>query len=79
MHQQQFDGINGPVPVKSNNYTPNNQGFSWKPAEGGWPSTMVGRPHIQTAYNNAYSATGFDMVGVLVGLLRAVRARQNKS
>jgi hypothetical protein len=61
-----FDGVNGPVPVDTANYNPNNQGFKWEAPEGGWPSTMVGRPHTQTTYKNAYSSTGFDMLGVLV-------------
>ena len=62
----QYDGVNGPLPVNSGNYNPNNQGFNWDAGENGWPSTMVGRPHMQTSYKNAYSSTGFDMVGVLV-------------
>lgn len=61
-----YDGVNGPVPVNSTGYNPNNQGFKWETPEGGWPSTMVGRPHNQTSYKNAYSSTGFDMLGVLV-------------
>ncbi len=61
-----FDGINGPVPVDTSNYNPNNQGFGWDPPEGGWPSTMINRPHTHTSYKNAYSSTGFDMLGVLV-------------
>lgn len=27
---------------------------------------MINRPHMQSAYKNAYSSTGFDMLGVLV-------------
>jgi hypothetical protein len=65
---QKFDGINGPFPVDPNGYNPNNQGFNWEPQEGGWPSTMVGKPHMQSSYKNAYSSTGFDMLGVLVCL-----------
>ena len=61
-----YDGVNGPVPVNRNNYNPNNQGFEWEAAEGGWPSTMVNKPHMHTSYKNAYSSTGFDMLGVLV-------------
>lgn len=61
-----YDGVNGPLPVNAANYNPNNQGFNWEASEGGWPSTMVGRPHMQTSYKNAYSSTGFDMLGVLV-------------
>lgn len=37
-----------------------------KTPEGGWPSTISGRPHMQSEYKNAYSSTGFDMLGVLV-------------
>jgi len=64
---RRYDGINGPYPVDPADYNPNNQGFAWEPAPGGWPSTMVGRPHMQSSYKNAYSSTGFDMLGVLVG------------
>lgn len=63
---QMYDGVNGPVPVNSANYNPNSQGFNWDTPEGGWPSTMVNKPHMQTSYKNAYSSTGFDMLGVLV-------------
>ena len=64
--RQSFDGLNGPVPVNPTNWDPNNQRFNWETPEGGWPSTLTGRPHMQTTYKNAYSATGFDMLGVLV-------------
>ena len=64
--QHRFDGLNGPVPINPANFNPNNQSFDWEPPEGGWPSTMTGRPHMQTTYKNAYSSTGFDMLGVLV-------------
>jgi hypothetical protein len=67
--QSQYDGVTGPVPVNPQNYNPNNQGFAWDTPEGGWPSTMVGRPHMQSNYKNAYSSTGFDMLGVLVCIL----------
>ena len=63
---QMYDGVNGPVPLNRANFNPNNQGFKWEAPEGGWPSTMVDRPHMQTSYKNAYSSTGFDMLGVLV-------------
>lgn len=65
---QGFNGVNGPVPVPvtPQNYNPNNQNFPWEAPEGGWPSTMVGKPHMTSAYKNAYSSTGFDMLGVLV-------------
>lgn len=61
-----YDGINGPVPMKPRDYNPNNQNFPWTPEGGSWPSTMVGKPHMDSAYKNAYSSTGFDMLGVLV-------------
>ncbi|KAF2214354.1 hypothetical protein CERZMDRAFT_110684 [Cercospora zeae-maydis SCOH1-5] len=65
-HRAQYDGINGPVPVKAQNHNPNNQNFPWEMPEGGWPSTMSGKPHMQSVYKNAYSSTGFDMLGVLM-------------
>ena len=34
---------------------------------GGFPSTMNNRPHTESQFKNAYSSTGFDMLGVLVG------------
>jgi hypothetical protein len=61
-----FDGVNGPLPLKPSQYNPNNQNFPWVPEGGAWPSTMVNKPHMQSAYKNAYSSTGFDMLGVLV-------------
>lgn len=69
--RQNFDGLNGPVPVNPANYNPNNQRFDWDAPEGGWPSTMTGRTHMQTTYKNAYSSTGFDMLGVLVSLYQS--------
>ena len=66
MGNSTFNGVNGPLPVNPGGYNPNNQNFPWEPPEGGWPSTMVGRPHMQSSYKNAYSSTGFDMLGVLV-------------
>ena len=54
--------------VDPSKYNPNNQGFDWEEGEGGWPSTMVNRPHMQSSYKNAYSSTGFDMLGVLVSI-----------
>lgn len=64
---QNFDGINGPLPVSMNNYNPNNQNFPWETPKGGWPSTMVGRPHMnpKSQYKNAYSVSGFNMLAVL--------------
>ncbi|KAK3671445.1 hypothetical protein LTR78_008723 [Recurvomyces mirabilis] len=52
--------------VDPSKYNPNNQGFDWEEGEGGWPSTMVNRPHMQSSYKHAYSSTGFDMLGVLM-------------
>ncbi|KAF2169526.1 hypothetical protein M409DRAFT_19940 [Zasmidium cellare ATCC 36951] len=65
---QGYDGVNGPVPVAvtPQNYNPNNQNFPWEVPEGGWPSTMVGKTHMNSASKNAYSSTGFDMLGVLM-------------
>ncbi|KAK5126366.1 hypothetical protein LTR85_010602 [Meristemomyces frigidus] len=61
-----YDGTHANMPVTSGTYNPNNQGFAWETPEGGWPSTMSGRPHMQSVYKNAYSSTGFDMLGVLM-------------
>lgn len=61
-----YDAANGSHPVDPASYNPNNQGFNWEVRKGGWPSTLTGRPHMQTSYKNAYSSTGFDMLGVLV-------------
>jgi hypothetical protein len=61
-----YDGVNGPLPLQPKQYNPNNQNFPWVPEGGSWPSTMVNKPHMQSAYKNAYSSTGFDMLGVLV-------------
>ncbi|KAL1301732.1 hypothetical protein AAFC00_005936 [Neodothiora populina] len=49
---------------KQNNVLPESLG--WKTPDGGWPSTLSGRPHMQSQYKNAYSSTGFDMLGVLI-------------
>jgi hypothetical protein len=40
---------------------------SWQVPSGGFPSTMHQNPHMKTQFKNAYSSTGFDMLGVLVG------------
>lgn len=67
--QREFDGMNGPVhpiSIDANTYNPNNQRFDWDVPEGGWPSTLTGRPHMNTTYKNVYSSSGFDMLGVLV-------------
>jgi hypothetical protein len=66
-----FDGVNGPLPLQPKQYNPNNQNFPWVPEGGSWPSTMVNKPHMQSAYKNAYSSTGFDMLGVLVGSIHS--------
>lgn len=39
---------------------------------GGFPSTMHSNPHMKTQFKNAYSSTGFDMIGVLVRLPHAL-------
>lgn len=44
----------------------NTQQSPWPAPPGGWPSTMSGNSHIQTQYKNAYSASGFDMLSVLM-------------
>ena len=38
----------------------------WQQPTGGFPSTMHQNPHMKTQFKNAYSSTGFDMLGVLV-------------
>ncbi|KAL5116818.1 hypothetical protein ACEQ8H_005299 [Pleosporales sp. CAS-2024a] len=38
----------------------------WKPPAGGFPSTMHSNPHMKTQFKDAYSSTGFDMLGVLM-------------
>jgi PAS domain-containing protein len=38
----------------------------WNPPSGGFPSTMHSNPHMKTQFKNAYSSTGFDMLGVLM-------------
>lgn len=38
----------------------------WPTPDGGFPSTMHHNPHMKTQFKNAYSSTGFDMLGVLV-------------
>jgi len=48
--------INGPV-------------VPWETPEGGWPSSMSGKPHTISSYKNAYSSTGFDMLQVLMRIV----------
>jgi len=38
----------------------------WSTPAGGFPSTKHHNPHMKTQFKNAYSSTGFDMLGVLV-------------
>ena len=38
----------------------------WQQPAGGFPSTRHQNPHMKTQFKNAYSSTGFDMLGVLV-------------
>jgi PAS domain S-box-containing protein len=40
--------------------------FPWRTPPGGFPSTMNSKPHTGTRFKNAYSSTGFDMLGVLM-------------
>ncbi|KAF2144580.1 uncharacterized protein K452DRAFT_316550 [Aplosporella prunicola CBS 121167] len=59
----------GPEPPQRNMGTtrgPNGQTFPWKTPEGGFPSTMTNRPHMEGQFKNVYSSTGFDMLGVLM-------------
>lgn len=44
----------------------NSSNVPFNPPAGGFPSTMHSNPHSKTHFKNAYSATGFDMLGVLV-------------
>lgn len=44
----------------------NNSRFPWRTPPGGFPSLKDSKPHTKTQYKNAYSSTGFDMLGVLV-------------
>ena len=36
---------------------------------GGWPSTMFGRPHIDTEFKDVYAPSGFDLLTILVSAL----------
>jgi hypothetical protein len=45
----------------------------WSTPTGGFPSTMHDNPHMKTQFKNAYSSTGFDMLGVLVCSLGTLR------
>ncbi|EFQ92719.1 hypothetical protein CFE70_005441 [Pyrenophora teres f. teres 0-1] len=38
----------------------------WPTPAGGFPSTKHQNPHMKTQFKNAYSSTGFDMLGVLM-------------
>ncbi|KAH8724575.1 white collar-1 transcript variant 1 [Phaeosphaeriaceae sp. PMI808] len=40
--------------------------LAWKPPAGSFPSTMHSNLHMKTRFKNAYSSTGFDMLGVLM-------------
>lgn len=73
----EHNGLNGPPAVKPSRYNPNNQNFPWVPEGGTWPSTMVNKPHMQSAYKNAYSSTGFDMLGVLVCVVQPSSKDEN--
>jgi hypothetical protein len=44
----------------------NSSNLPWSAPAGGFPSTMHSNPHMKTQFKNAYSSTGFDMLGVLV-------------
>ncbi|KAJ4983326.1 GATA zinc finger [Stagonosporopsis vannaccii] len=43
-----------------------NMKFPWAEPPGGFPSSMHSKPHMQTQFKNAYSSSGFDMLGVLM-------------
>ncbi|RAR12824.1 blue light regulator 1 [Stemphylium lycopersici] len=43
-----------------------NYKIPWSTPTGGFPSTMHQNPHQKTQFKNAYSSTGFDMLGVLM-------------
>jgi PAS domain-containing protein len=43
-----------------------NSKLPWPEPPGGFPSTMHAKPHMQTQFKNAYSSSGFDMLGVLM-------------
>ncbi|KAI8939756.1 hypothetical protein NX059_003499 [Plenodomus lindquistii] len=43
-----------------------NSNFPITTPTGGFPSTMHSNPHTKTQFKNAYSSTGFDMLGVLM-------------
>jgi hypothetical protein len=45
----------------------------WSTPAGGFPSTMHENPHMKTQFKNAYSSTGFDMLGVLVRSLDTIQ------
>lgn len=44
----------------------NKNNFPWQTPSGGFPSTKDSNPHMKTQFKNAYSSTGFDMLGVLM-------------
>jgi PAS domain-containing protein len=43
-----------------------NMKLPWQEPPGGFPSSMNSKPHMQTQFKNAYSSSGFDMLGVLM-------------
>ncbi|OCK84408.1 white collar-1 transcript variant 2 [Lepidopterella palustris CBS 459.81] len=58
----------GPPPETQPAIEPTTQTmFAWAAPPEGFPSTLPGsRPHMESQYKNAYSSTGFDMLGVLM-------------
>lgn len=58
-----------PGSLNNPNVIPENLGL--KTPDGGWPSSMAGRTHMESNFANAYSSTGFDMLGVLVSFVHA--------
>jgi PAS domain-containing protein len=43
-----------------------NMKLPWQEPPGGFPSMMNSNPHMKTQFKNAYSSSGFDMLGVLM-------------
>jgi PAS domain S-box-containing protein len=56
-------------------YTKNN--LPWATPPGGFPSTKDRNPHQKTQFKNAYSSTGFDMLGVLMRVATRPNPRIN--
>ncbi|KAF2084495.1 hypothetical protein K490DRAFT_48836 [Saccharata proteae CBS 121410] len=62
-------GPRGPDPpskIERNQQSGRDGQFPWQTPPGGFPSSMHDRPHMESQFRNAYSSTGFDMLGVLM-------------